>query len=329
MPIARRALLGAGIAAAALPASAAATAGVRIGVLRYGTVSWGVNVMRHHALDSAAHVEIVPVEFAAAQAAQVALQAGRVDMVVLDWLWVARQRGAGADWTFVPFSNAVGALITPPDSAVHELPDLAGRTLGIAGSPLDKSWLILRAYAKERYHIDLDATTNRSFGPPPLLAEEMKAGRLDAVLTYWPFAAKAEASGARSILAVDDAVTALGIAAGVPYIGYVFSQAWAAQNKSLVDGFVAASRKALAILATSDEEWQRLKPLTGAADDAELVHLRDWFRRGIPRQWDTPERDAASRLFDLLAGIGGPDLVGPIKAIPAGTFWPITWHSDA
>jgi NitT/TauT family transport system substrate-binding protein len=161
-----------------------------------------------------------------------------------------------------------------------------------------------------------------------LLAEEMKAGRLDAVLTYWPFAAKAEASGARSLLAVDDAVTALGIATGVPYIGYVFSQAWAMQNQALVDGFVAASRKALAILATSDEEWQRLKPLTGAANDAELAHLRDWFRRGIPRQWNTPERDAASRLFDLLAGIGGPDLVGPISAIPAGTFWPITWHSD-
>jgi NitT/TauT family transport system substrate-binding protein len=313
-----------------LPARASETvAGVRIGVLRYGTVAWAVDVMRHHALDAAAQVQIVPVEFAAAQAAQVALQAGHVDMVVLDWLWVARQRGAGADWTFVPFSNAVGALITPPDSAVHELPDLAGRTLGIAGSPLDKSWLILRAYAQKRYRIDLDAATNRSFGPPPLLAEEMKAGRLDAVLTYWPFAAKAEASGARSLLAVDDAVTALGIAAGVPYIGYVFSQAWAMQNQALVDGFVAASRKALTILAISDEEWQRLKPLTGAADDAELMHLRDWFRRGIPRQWDTPERDAASRLFDLLADTGGPDLVGPIRAIPAGTFWPITWHPDA
>ena len=41
-------------------------------------------------------IAIEPVELATAQAAQVALQAGQVDMIVVDWLWVARQRGAGA-----------------------------------------------------------------------------------------------------------------------------------------------------------------------------------------------------------------------------------------
>ena len=71
-----------------------------------------------------------PVELAAAQAAQVALQAGQVDAIVVDWLWVARQRAAGADWTFVPFSEAVGALIAPDDSPIRDVPDLAGRALG-------------------------------------------------------------------------------------------------------------------------------------------------------------------------------------------------------
>ena len=64
----------------------------------------------------------------------------------------------------------------------------------------------------------------------------MKAGRLDALLTYWPFAAKAEADGARRILAVEDAVSALGIGAGVPYIGYTFAQHWAEQNPALIEG---------------------------------------------------------------------------------------------
>ena len=139
---------------------------IRIGVLRYGTVSWEIDVIRHHALDAAASIAIAPVELAAAQAAQVALQAGQVDMIVVDWLWVARQRGAGADWTFVPFSDAVGALIAPAGSPIRDMPDLKGRALGIAGSPLDKSWLILRAYATQRYGIDLDAVANKSFGPP-------------------------------------------------------------------------------------------------------------------------------------------------------------------
>ena len=207
--------------------------------------------------------------------------------------------------------------------------DLAGRSLGIAGSPLDKSWLILRAYASQRYGIDLDAKAQKSFGAPPLLAEQMKAGRLDALLTSWPFAAKAEAGGARSILTVEDAASALGIAAGVPYIGYTFAQHWAEQNPTLIDGFVAASRKARSILATSDAEWQRVEPLMGVADDNEMLRLRDWYRHGIPRRWGEPERQAAVQLFDLLAKVGGPELVGPISAVPPGTFWPITWHADA
>jgi NitT/TauT family transport system substrate-binding protein len=325
MRITRRALL----AAAALPLGAAASPPIRIGVLRYGTVSWEVDVIRTHGLDAAAGIAIAPVELAAAQAAQVALQAGQVDMIVVDWLWVARQRGTGADWTSIPFSDAVGALIAPADSPIRDIADLKGRALGIAGSPLDKSWLILRAYATRRFGIDLDAVANKSFGPPPLLAEQMKAGRLDALLTYWPFVAKAEAAGARRVLDVKDAVGALGIGAGVPYIGYTFSQRWAEQNPALIEGFVGASRQARAILRTSDAEWQRVKPLTGAANDAELQRLRDWYRDGIPENWGEAERHAAEQLFDLLAGIGGAELVGPIKALPAGTFWPVTWRAAA
>ncbi len=83
-----------------------------------------------------------------------------------------------------------------------------------------------------------------------------------------------------------------------------------------------------AILATSDAEWQRVKPMTGAADDAELERLRDWYRRGIPRDWGEPERHAATQLFELLAKIGGPDLVGPISTVPSGTFWPVTWRAE-
>jgi NitT/TauT family transport system substrate-binding protein len=267
MLIARRALLAAGVASVASPLRAASASQVRVGVLRFGTVSWEIDVIRHHGLDSGAGIAVEPVELAAAQAAQVALQAGKVDMIVVDWLWVARQRASGADWCSVPFSDAVGALIVPPESPVHEVQDLAGRALGIAGSPLDKSWLILRAYASQRYGIDLNAVANKNFGPPPLLAEQMKAGRLDALLTYWQFAAKAEAAGARRILAVEDAVAALGVSSGVPFIGYTFSQHWAESNRMLIDAFIAASRRARDILANSDAEWLRIMPVTGAADN--------------------------------------------------------------
>jgi NitT/TauT family transport system substrate-binding protein len=135
MRIARRMLLGATLSAAATPLRGASIPPIRVGTLRFGTMSWEIDVIRHHALDAAAHIALEPMELATAQAAQVALQSGQVDMIVVDWLWVARQRGAGADWTFVPFSNAVGALIAPANSPVRSVSDLPGRTLGIAGSP--------------------------------------------------------------------------------------------------------------------------------------------------------------------------------------------------
>lgn len=300
----------------------AATAPIRIGVLRFGTVSWELDVIRRHAFDQAQGVSLQPMEFAAAQATQVALQAGAVDMVALDWLWVSRQRSDGADWSFVPFSNAVGGLVVPAASPIQSVADLPGRRLGIAGSPLDKSWLILRAYAQRRHGLDLDAAVEKSFGAPPLLAEQLAAGRLDAVLTFWPFVAKAEAAGMRSVLAIDAAVGALGIANPVPFIGYVFSDKWAEGNHAAVEGFLAALAKARTILATDDAEWRTLAPLTGAADDAEMQRLKAWYRRGIPAHWGPAEQGAAAQLFQVLAGVGGPALVGTAKSIAPGTFWP-------
>ena len=64
MRIARRALVGMTLATAAVRSAAAQAPPVRVGVLRYGTVSWEVDVIRHHALDAAAHITVVPVELA-------------------------------------------------------------------------------------------------------------------------------------------------------------------------------------------------------------------------------------------------------------------------
>jgi NitT/TauT family transport system substrate-binding protein len=121
----------------------------------------------------------------------------------------------------------------------------------------------------------------------------------------------------------------LGIGEGVPYIGYTFNYGWAEQNPALIGGFIAASHQARAMLAASDVEWQRVKPLTGAANDTELERLRDWYRRGIPRRWDEQERHAALQLFELLERAGGPELIGPISAVPPRTFWPDTWRTGA
>jgi len=114
---------------------------------------------------------------AGGSAAQVAFQGEGVDVIVSDWLWVARQRAEGRDYIFIPYSKAVGALLVPEGSTATSLADLKGGKIGIAGGPLDKSWLILRAYAEKMHGMDLVTETEQVFGAPPLLSINRASGR--------------------------------------------------------------------------------------------------------------------------------------------------------
>ncbi len=317
--ISRRALFAVPLLAAAAPGKA-----IRVGTLRYGSLHWELDVMRTHRLDADAGLTVEIVELASASAGQVALQGGRVDLVVLDWLWVSRQRSAGADWTFVPTSCALGAVVGGKDSAVHSLNDLPGRSLGVAGSPIDKSWLLLRAYGRWRLGLDLEKHVRTAFAAPPLLAEELAAGRLDAALTFWPYVARAQAAGLPVILGMDAVVKGLGFGPGLPFTGFVFSESWGRDNEASLDAFVMAARRAQAILANSDAEWDRIAPLT-QANAAERALLAAAYRAGVPREWGETQRLACARLFDVLVRTGGRGLVGNVKQISPGTFWPISW----
>jgi NitT/TauT family transport system substrate-binding protein len=293
---------------------------LRIGVLKFGSVSWELEVMQRHGFDRAEGFRIERLELATNQATQVALQARQVDAIVSDWLWVSRQRGEGTDWTFFPFSTALGAVIVPQGSDIHSASDLAGRRLGIAGSPLDKSWLLLRALSRQKFGRDLNETAIKTFAAPPLLGEQLQAGRLDAVLTYWPFAAKLEARGMQRLIGMDGAMEELGIKRLVPLVGYVVSEQWAKEHRELVQAFLRASGRARQVLAESDSEWDTIAPMTGAADGKELARIRDAYRAGIPRRWGAEERRDAARLFRLLAEIGGKELVGRSAELQPGTF---------
>ena len=174
---ARCLLIAAAFCGFALAFSPAAAETVRIGVLKFGTVAWELDVIKAHGLDEAEGIDVEVVGLAGKDATSVALQAGKVDMIVTDWIWVSRQRAAGAGFTFVPYSTAVGALMVPPDSPIRTLPDLKGKRLGIAGGPADKSWLLIRALARERHGMDLAAEADAVFGTPPLLNEQILLGR--------------------------------------------------------------------------------------------------------------------------------------------------------
>ena len=99
------------------PATHASTK-VKIGVLKFGTVSWVLETIRANGLDKAEGIELDVTPLASTQATTVGLQGGSVDIIATDWLWVSRERSGGADFTFSPFTTALGSIMVPPNSPI-------------------------------------------------------------------------------------------------------------------------------------------------------------------------------------------------------------------
>ena len=323
--LARRTLLGALAAATlAVPLGAAAQDGdlptVRVGVLKFGTVNWELEAMAHHGLDEANGFELEVVPYAGGDATEIALQGGAVDVIVSDWLWVSRLRDEGADFAFAPYSSSVGAIMVPGDSEVESVADLEGMKIGVAGGPLDKSWLLIQGMAEQEAGVDLAEANEIVFGAPPLLAEKARSGELDATLNYWHYNARLEVEGFRPLVSAEEAANALGASGPVSSIGYVFGEK--AAETLPIAGFLKASRDTKALLAESDEEWQRLADSGAIKDGPEaLAKLRDRFREGIPARDLAAELEDAGTIYRVLAELGGEKLVGAARELSAGTYW--------
>jgi len=295
---------------------------VRVGVLQFGTVNWELDVIQHHGLAARQGVDLKVVPLGSKTALSVALQGGAVDVVVTDWIWVSRQRAETRKYSFFPYSRTVGALFVRPDANVKSLGDLKGRTLGIAGGPVDKSWLLLRAYARKTLGLDLKDSLEPTFAAPPLLNQLMLRGDLPAVLNFWHYGARLKAAGMYELITVIDLLAGLGIDAEVPLLGWAFDEDWADRNRAALLGFLTAAYQAKKILAESDAEWMRIRELTKAEDDATLNALKNSYRDGIPRKFGEAELRAAEQVFAILAREGGRELVGRSSTtLTPGTFW--------
>jgi NitT/TauT family transport system substrate-binding protein len=293
---------------------------VRLAVQKTGTVAWELDVIRAHGLDVRENLKIEAIELASPEAGKIALRGGSADIIVSDWLWVSRERGMGAKLVFYPYSTALGAVMVPAQSAIRQPADLKGRKLAVAGGAIDKSWLLLQAVMR-RDGIDLTREATIVYGAPALLAAKTLDGEMDAMLNYWNFCAALEAKGFRRLVAVEDVLARLGTSGRGSMIGYVFDERWAAANRDVVTRFLAATRSAKEILATTDSEWNRIAPLVGAADAATLAIYRDRYREGIPRRAIAEEEADARLLYGILATTGGTTLVGSAMELDPGTFY--------
>ena len=318
-PFARLAACLATLMALALPA-AAETPAITVGTLENGTVSWELETIKARGLDAAHGFTLKTLPLAGNPATQVAMNGGEVDTIVSDWLWVAQQRAQGRDYVFLPYSTAVGGVMVKADSPAQTLADLKGKKIGIAGGPVDKSWLILRAYSRLNGGEDIGAATQQIFGAPPLIMAAAESGEVDAAINFWHFQAKMAAKGMRELIDVGTAATALGLDPATPLLGYVIRDAAIKDKPEPWQGLARASAEAKRILATDDTAWDALRPIMNASDDAEFAALRDGWRAGIPAQASVDEA-AAQKMFALMAELGGDDLTGGVKELPSGLFW--------
>jgi NitT/TauT family transport system substrate-binding protein len=313
------------LAAAALAAltAFAATAQdlpqVRAAVLESGTVNWELDTIIRNGLDAAEGFELVVTPFADNGATRVAVEGGVADVMVADWIWGAMQRAEGRDYVFLPYSKAVGAIVVRADSPLNSLADLAGGSIGIAGGPLDKSWLILRAYAEQEHGTDLAAETEQVFGAPPLIMMAAQSGEVDAAINFWHFLAKMKAGGMRELVSVADASQELGLDPDTPLLGYMMKESFVEADPDLVRRFYAATRAAKALLASDDAAWEPLRERMNAANEAEFLALRDDYRAGIPAAGPV-DMAGAGAMLALMADLGGEELVGRATTIPDGLF---------
>jgi NitT/TauT family transport system substrate-binding protein len=303
-----------------LASSAMAADRVRLVAQKTGSLAWELDVIKQHGLDRKANLDIETLELASPEAGKIALQGGAADIIVSDWTWVARERALGNGLLYYPYLSTLGAVMAPAQSPIRNVADLKGKKLAVAGGPIDKSWLLLRALGL-RSGLDLKTQATIVYGAPPLLSQKALQGETDATLTFWNFCADLEAAGQKRAIPIEDVLQRLGAEGPVALLGYVFDGAWAARNRAALDRFLEASREAKEILATSDAEWQRLAPRIGVSDGSALAILRQRYSEGIPRRTIADEAADAHALYQILADIGGADLVGPGRELDTGSFY--------
>ncbi len=291
---------------------------VRISVLKFGTVMWELETIKRYRLDTknGFNLEINPV--ANKQAAAILLQTGDTDAIVSDWLWAARQ-WEKRRFAVLPYSSAVGGIIVS-DPKISTVADLKGKRIAVAGGPLDKNWLLLRAFAKQQYNFDPLNAADIVFASPPIVHQKMLLGEFDAAINFWHYLARAKAKGLRFLATTDEMSLAAGLDNNAPLLAYIFKHDWAQKHPDLVRSFATSSRAAKLILASDNAAWEALKPRMKLKAEKEFEELRAGFLAGIPNADGWPKLSAMQSIHSFLKNNGGEKLIGNTQRLSSQMF---------
>nr|WP_252393773.1 ABC transporter substrate-binding protein [Candidatus Rhodoblastus alkanivorans] len=304
----------------ALPSSVRAAEKLRIAVQATGTFAWELAIARAYGLDKEAGIDFDTTRLATTEAGKIALIGGGADLILSDWLWVARERGLGTKLVFYPHSTALGAVMAKAPAAQWKASDLVGKKIGVAGGSFDKSWLMLQAWALKQ-GVNLKNQAEPAFAAPPLLAEKLSQGELDAALEFWTFAARLQGKGFVRAIDMRDVERDLGAKGPVIVTGYVFSQDFGFRNADRLKRFFAMMMKAKKLIADNDEAFAKIVPLIGVSDPKTLAIMRQYYREGLPTAPLAEYQADAAAIYKVLAEVGGPRLVGKATELDANVFY--------
>ena len=255
---------------------------LRIGLQTTGTFAWQLDVIRRHGLAGSAGLDLKISEFASpmrASSPSIAVRSISPSSIGFGWPGRARwapnsvlslfQRG----WR----RHGEGRLRGAPDrrpqgpgscrggrAARQELADRPGR-----GDPRRH-----RPQTRDHARIWRAAAD----------AQKLQQGEAAASLNFWNFCARLEAMGYRRILDVRDAEAALGLNQPVALIGYVFSEQFVSEPPAHHRPLHRRDAKGQRVMLRSDQEWEALRPLMKAEDEATFKAYRDRTREGMPRR---------------------------------------------
>jgi NitT/TauT family transport system substrate-binding protein len=103
--------------------------------------------------------------------------------------------------------------------------------------------------------------------------------------------------------------------------GYVMDESFAAAHPDVLERFLKITRKAKDMIARDDEAFAKVAPLIDARDPATLAIYRRRYAEGIPTRAIADEEADAAGIYQVLAKLGGEQLVGSAATLDPGVFY--------